>query len=229
MFLEHIIAEMGITDLRIADEGGVWLPGSLEAERFPLFLIRPLLREFLLQTLPVIVDKGLAKAAWHLCAGVCNSCDYFQRCRRETIEQKTISNIPYLTKRDFRWLKRAIQSRDGPDDTKSKPEVDIEDLADFLSTTAPETAPAADAGASAAPRFSAGDVKTGVGATAPGTATARKLHRLLKARYRSRNDSDKQAASDKQSASPLVWASPFIDAFRAQSVQVTLVIPLACG
>lgn len=79
-----------------ATYAGIWLYGHDAPELFDLSLTRNALDRFLRERLPAILSQPLASVGWHLHFR-CEWCEYFQHCRQEAEQTKSVSQIPYLT------------------------------------------------------------------------------------------------------------------------------------
>lgn len=108
LILEHALADSGVVDLGVAREGGVWLYGEAEPERFSLSSTRPPLETFLAEDLTPLLSAPAGDAFWHLYFR-CEWCDYFHHCRDEAEATDDVSLVPYLST----FAKRHLATRAG--------------------------------------------------------------------------------------------------------------------
>lgn len=125
---------------RLSPRGLVWLPRSpAELYRpdlyvmleFDIALMVPLLCDFLYERLPAILVTRPDEVAWHY-NPVCASCEYTGRCSQAALTTGNLSNVPYLSGPDRRWLQTMIKQH-VPHLVGAKPQSDMEDLGQLLS------------------------------------------------------------------------------------------------
>jgi DNA replication ATP-dependent helicase Dna2 len=104
--LQAIIEAEGIADTRVdVDTGAVWLGQQTAPETFSLRELRPHLERFLSEDLMRILDGPPEDAAWHLYER-CESCDFFDSCRKEMHDRDDVSRLVQLTPRGKQHLRQ---------------------------------------------------------------------------------------------------------------------------
>lgn len=100
--------------------GEVWIPPPgigphdtpVPDNSFSISLLRPMLKKLLFVDIPLILATDLEKVNWHYNV-LCGGCEFSDRCREETIVQKTVSNIPHLSFGDHRFVKQIMAYHQG--------------------------------------------------------------------------------------------------------------------
>jgi DNA replication ATP-dependent helicase/nuclease Dna2 len=106
LILDSLVAEWGLNDRTVAEEGGIWLAKHNEPEYFELRSIRPPIEQFLEHELQPLMEQPAAEAPWHVYYR-CEWCQYFEHCREEMLDTNSVSRVPYLSTHAKRYLESA--------------------------------------------------------------------------------------------------------------------------
>jgi DNA replication ATP-dependent helicase Dna2 len=88
------------------ENAGIWLFDRNEPEWFDLSLSISIVERFLGDQLAKILTAPMEELSWHLFFR-CEWCEFYEHCRKEAEEHKSISLIPYLSVGGREYLKEA--------------------------------------------------------------------------------------------------------------------------
>lgn len=112
LILEATLVDANVGGIEVDDVGGVWLSNREKPELFDIDRTRPGVERFLRERLQPLFEAAAAEASWHLNVR-CEWCDWFQHCKKEAHETRSVSLIPHLSPHARRYLGR----QDPPIDT----------------------------------------------------------------------------------------------------------------
>ncbi|MEQ8189010.1 MAG: AAA domain-containing protein [Candidatus Eremiobacterota bacterium] len=101
LFLSHICKAHGIDRQVNFSKGGVWTYGLSEPEWFNINTVIPQIEEMLSSDIPRISRTD--SVHWHIHYR-CEWCEYYDFCRKEAEDSKSISLIPYLSSMGRKFL-----------------------------------------------------------------------------------------------------------------------------
>jgi len=103
LFLSYICKENGINGKVDFSNGGVWAYGLTEPEWFNINTVIPQVEEMLCVDIPRISETDSQSIHWHIHYR-CEWCEYYDSCRKEAEQSKSISLIPYLSPMGRKYL-----------------------------------------------------------------------------------------------------------------------------
>lgn len=106
LILEEVLRDAGIKGQMNHDAGGVWTFGRNEPEWFELQFSTGVVRQFLRERLDGILTVPIEKVPWHLYFR-CEWCGFFEACREEARETKSVTLLSNLSPGGRRYLRKA--------------------------------------------------------------------------------------------------------------------------
>lgn len=130
------VSEISTYKIVPSEQASIWLPNPKDMDDLlapvptPVSLLLQSLRTFLFKTLPQILQLPRDQIEWHLNPS-CHGCEFWERCKSETISEKRLGLIPNLSVSEGRFIREVLGIAEDAgilDKNRKNKNAEIEDL-----------------------------------------------------------------------------------------------------
>lgn len=118
LLLRELLLEWQLDDHEISAHAGIWLWQEPQYERFEVRGMQPPLETFLRQEVSPLMQMPADQAPWHVYFR-CEWCPYFDHCREQMQETKSVSTLPYLSIHARSFLRQMTPSVNSLDELRA--------------------------------------------------------------------------------------------------------------